>query len=116
MKKIDIARIAHNVNTAYCNGMGDSTQVRWEDASEDQRKAALAGVNFHITGDREPSESHTAWVKQKIANGWVYGLVKDDEKKTHPCIIPFDSLSKEEQVKDFVFKAVIDSLKSQLTE
>lgn len=45
-------------------------------------------------------EEHLRWVKEKYAAGWTYGKNKDAKKKTHPDLIPYDALSKEERDKD----------------
>ena len=50
-------------------------------------------------------------MQEKINDGWVYGEVKDAEKKTHPCIVPFEELPEFQQKKDALFCAIVDSLK-----
>ena len=40
--------------------------------------------------------------------GWVYGPVRDVEKKTHPDMVPFDQLEQREQDKDAVFLALCE--------
>jgi hypothetical protein len=50
-------------------------------------------------------------MKEKVDLGWVYGEVKDAEKKTHPCILPYDELPLQQRTKDYLFKQVVDSLK-----
>jgi hypothetical protein len=45
----------------------------------------------------------------------VYGEVKDAEKKTHPCIVPYKDLPPEQQAKDHLFKAVVSALAPLLT-
>jgi len=107
----NIARVAHEVNRAYCQALGDSSQPAWEDAPEWQRSSARMGVDLHIMGDFGPEASHISWMNQKVEDGWVYGEVKDAEAKTHPCIVPFDQLPKEQQAKDFIFRAVVHALK-----
>ena len=42
---------------------------------------------------------HEVWAAGRIAAGWKYGPVRDEIKKEHPCIIPYEELSEEE--KDF---------------
>ncbi len=32
---------------------------------------------------------HEVWAQGRIAQGWTYGEKRDDEKKTHPCLVPF---------------------------
>ena len=43
---------------------------------------------------------HDRWMKEKLANGWVYAPVRDNAKKHHPCLVPYEELSLEEQQKD----------------
>lgn len=106
-----IAKIAHNVNRAYCISTGDNSQPTWEEAPEWQKSSAINGVNFHLQEDRTPEESHESWLKQKTEEGWKYGPVKDSDKKEHPCFVPYSELPKEQQTKDYLFKAVVDSFK-----
>jgi hypothetical protein len=49
-------------------------------------------------------------MKQKVADGWVYGPVKDAVKREHPCMVPFTELPREQQAKDFIFRAVVHAL------
>lgn len=111
MNKEQIARVAHEVNKAYCEALGDNSQPSWDDAPDWQKSSAVAGVNFHLSNpDASPSASHESWLKEKQESGWVYGPVKDPEKKEHPCFVPFSELPKEQQAKDFLFRQVIHSL------
>src|SRR5690606_16998081 len=81
-----IARVAHEVNRAYCQSIGDFTQPRWEDAPEWQTNSAIQGVAFHLRNPGvTPEQSHENWMEQKRAEGWTYGPEKDPEKKEHPC-------------------------------
>jgi uncharacterized protein YodC (DUF2158 family) len=50
-------------------------------------------------------------MKEKIAEGWVYGETKDSEKKTHPCLVSYDELPEFQKKKDALFCAIVDSLK-----
>jgi len=105
-----IARVCHEVNRAYCQALGDFSQLSWEDAPEWQRASARMGVDLHSMGEFGPEASHIGWMKQKVDEGWVYGEFKDPEKKTHPCIVPFDQLPREQQAKDYIFRAVVHAL------
>lgn len=111
----DIARVAHEVNRAYCQSLGDFTQPPWESAPQWQTDSAINGVEFHLSADHPPSASHESWLKQKEAEGWKFGPVKDAEKKEHPCYVPYDQLPKEQQAKDFLFRAVVHALKPNLS-
>lgn len=106
-----IAEACHEVNAAYCRFLGDDSQLPWVEAPEWQRTSAINGVNFRLANPDAPdSASHDNWMAEKVADGWVYGEVKDPDKKTHPCIVPFDQLPKEQQLKDVLFGAVVHAM------
>lgn len=41
---------------------------------------------------------HDRWMAAKLVQGWTFGAVRDDAKRLHPDIIPYDELS--EAIKD----------------
>jgi hypothetical protein len=43
---------------------------------------------------------HERWTQEKIAQRWRYGPMRDDGKKIHPSIIPYEQLSESEKEKD----------------
>jgi len=105
-----IAKTCHEVNRAFCESIGDNSQPTWGDAPEWQKQSAMNGVSFHMTNpESKPSDSHENWTKEKEADGWVFGEIKDPEKKEHPCMVPYNQLPKEQQTKDALFIAVVRS-------
>ena len=106
-----IARVCHEVNRAYCQAFGDNSQPAWEDAPEWQRASARMGVDLHTMGDFGPEASHISWMKQKIDDGWKWGAAKNPDTKEHPCLVPFDQLPRDQQAKDFIFRAVVHALR-----
>lgn len=101
------ARICHEANRAYCLSIGDGSQLAWADAPAWQQTSAYDGVGARAENPDAPaSASHENWLKHKEADGWVYGEVKDPEKKTHPCMVPFDQLPPDQQRKDVLFSAI----------
>jgi hypothetical protein len=106
-----IAQVCHEVNRAYCESLGDHSQVSWETAPEWQRVSVRMGVDLHTMGNFGPEASHASWMKQKLVEGWKYGAYKDPELKLHHCIVPFDQLPREQQAKDFIFRAVVHALR-----
>jgi len=112
MDRNNIARIAHEINRAYCAALGDTSQPVWDDAPEWQKASALAGVDMHLANpDATPENSHESWLAQKLAEGWKYGPVKDAEKKEHPCCVPYAELPSEQKAKDYLFRSVVHLLK-----
>lgn len=43
---------------------------------------------------------HMRWCWEKRLNGWIFGPVRDDKKKTHPSLVPYEELSESEKRKD----------------
>lgn len=107
-----IARICHEVNRAYCQSIGDDSQVPWADAPQWQKESAVKGVQFHLANpDATPGNSHESWLEEKRANGWSYGEAKDAEKKTHPCFRPYAELPREQRSKDYIFRSIVHAMK-----
>lgn len=107
----EIARVAHEINRAYCQAIGDHSQLAWEFAPEWQRDAAHDNVAFHLLHpDAGPEASHQAWMAKKLADGWQHGPVKRPDLKQHPALLPFEQLPSEEKAKDFLFRAVVQAL------
>ena len=52
---------------------------------------------------------HEVWAKNRISQGWVYGEQRNDEKKTHPCLVPYEELPEEE--KEYDRNTAISTLK-----
>ena len=87
------ARTAHEVNRAYCVGLGDGSQRSWDEAPEWQRASAVEGAKLIAAHpETTPQDSHASWCAAKIDDGWTCGPVKDPERKTHPCLVPYGDL------------------------
>lgn len=111
----NIAQVAHEINKAFCESIGDNSQPTWKDAPEWQKSSAINGVKFHLENPNAgPDESHKSWLKQKEEEGWKYGPVKNPETKEHPCFVSYDELPVNQRSKDYLFKQVVHSLKNQL--
>lgn len=111
-KEVLIATICYEANKAFCEANGDFSQKSWEKAEQWQRDSAIKGVLFTINNPEAGDDAqHNAWMKEKVDAGWVYGPVKDAEKKTHPCIVPFNELPEFQQKKDALFRAIVNALK-----
>lgn len=112
MTNEQIARVAHEVNRAYCQSLGDFSQPTWECAPQWQKDSAMLGVKLHTESPNAgPEASHESWMAQKLVDGWKHGSVKNPGLKEHPCMVPFNELSREQQAKDFLFRAVVHALK-----
>ena len=109
---VDVAKVCHEANKAYCATIGDTNQPDWENAPDWQKESAITGVKFHFYNENTtPADSHNSWLKEKTEQGWKYGEVKDPEKKEHPCVTAYENLPKSQQLKDYIFKGIVDSYK-----
>jgi len=107
-----IARACHEANKVWCEANGDNSQKHWDEAEQWQKESAINGVLFRLSNPTASHDaSHISWMAEKLRDGWVYGEVKDAEKKTHPCIVPFEQLPVFQQKKDALFCAIVDALK-----
>lgn len=115
MTSESIAKVCHEVNRAYCEALGDHSQVPWDEAPEWQKVSAIKGVIYHLDHpDSTPADSHIQWLNEKEADGWKYGEIKDVEAKTHPCYVLFEQLPTEQQAKDFIFHAIVNALRAEV--
>jgi hypothetical protein len=90
----------------------DPAMVDWAGVPAAIKDSTRAGVRLALTrGEHyQAGESHAAWLKYKLAEGWTYGSEKSLGNKTHPNLVPFSELSLIEQLKDHVFIAVVRSI------
>ena len=62
--------------------------------------------------ERLAENAHEVWAKGRIGDGWLYGPERDDAKKQHPCLVPYDQLSESE--KDYDRRISQETLKAIL--
>lgn len=43
---------------------------------------------------------HDVWAETRIQQGWTYGEQRNDELKTHPCLVPYEELPESEKEYD----------------
>ncbi len=107
-----IAIVCHEANRGYCRSINDLSQTTWEDAPQWQKDSAILGVEFRLNNPTATPESmHKSWMEQKTKDGWIYGTVKNPEKKEHPCMVPYSDLPPHQRKKDEIFSAIVDVLK-----
>lgn len=110
MDKLKIAELCHEANRIYCESIGDTSQKSWKDAPEWQKESAIKGVEVALKGST-PKEMHESWMKVKEEEGWVYGEVKDEVKKTHHCMVPYEEIPEEQRRKDDIFLGIVSLFK-----
>ncbi len=56
--------------------------------------------------------AHENWAAMRLREGWSYGLQRDDAKKQHPNLVPYDQLS--EADKDLDRGTAMETIKAVL--
>ena len=52
---------------------------------------------------------HDVWAMGRIAEGWRYGEIRDDDKKLIPSLVPYDELPESE--KEYDRRTAIETIK-----
>jgi RyR domain len=110
-----IARVCHEANRALQaiqQVPGIPVAPPWAGFPVREQQGVIDGVRNAVSG-ATPRQLHEEWRLAKIADGWMPGLRKDADAKTHPCLVPYDQLSYEQQVKDILFTAIVRALTGQ---
>ncbi len=50
--------------------------------------------------ERLAENAHELWAKQRLADGWRYGPQRDEIKKEHPSLVPYQDLPESEKEYD----------------
>ena len=80
------------------------------------RAAVRHALYSSCCGGPNPIEQHNAWVYAKLKLGWTYGTREDKNKKTHPCLLPYDELSVIDRFKDVVFGETVQFFRRFMQE
>jgi hypothetical protein len=62
--------------------------------------------------ERLAENSHDLWAQQRLSQGWTYGPQREDAKKLHPCLVPYNQLPESEKEYDRI--AALGTLKAIL--
>jgi serine phosphatase RsbU (regulator of sigma subunit) len=80
-------------------------------------KKGFKPVTLHLTQAEIETMSiveHIRWSWDKRLNGWTYGDIRDDIRKTHPGLVPYSDLPEQEKEKDRELVKLIPSLLNDL--
>lgn len=105
----DIGRVCHEANRALQIVLGEEPSAHWDDADDDMRSSTINGVMEALDG-ATPENLHEIWVAAKAEQGWVNGETKDPVARTHPCMMPYEDLPKEQKLKDHLFAAIVGTI------
>lgn len=108
-----IAAVCHDANRTYALRTGEdpaTVHPTWDSAPAEIRESARQGV-LNACAGAGPRELHELWCAFKKNNDWVYGPVRDNAAKVHPCLVPYDQLPEAQRRKDALFQAIVEALR-----
>ena len=50
--------------------------------------------------DKIAENVHDVWAAGRLEQGWTYGLIRNDERKETPCLVPYNELPESEKEYD----------------
>lgn len=56
--------------------------------------------NLEMLVEQMSKNVHEVWAETRISQGWTFGEKRNDDLKTHPCLIPYEELPEEEKEYD----------------
>lgn len=77
----------------------------------DTSKVRLSDEIFELT-EQLAENAHEVWARRRMEQGWRYGERRDDDKKTHPSLVPYKDLPEEE--KEYDRSTAMETLKVML--
>ena len=66
-----------------------------------------------IISEAMAKNTHEVWAAGRMADGWSWGPVRDDQAKKHPGLVPYEELSEEE--KEYDRRTSMETLKLLLS-
>jgi len=109
-----VAAIAHGANAALQDWARDPyAAVPWFGATPHTRDSYMSGIRFALDYLRDNSrlptarEQHERWLAWHAERGWSWGDAVDEREKTHSDMVPWEELSRAQQLKDELFLHIV---------
>jgi hypothetical protein len=68
---------------------------------KDTRSVVLSPA-LRALQERLARNAHEVWSAKRLSEGWRFGRQRDDKRKKHPCLVPYDELPRRERDYDRV--------------
>lgn len=110
-----IAEVCHAANAALMRINGDAhadpdwADVPWKDSAVADVATARAGTTAEAM--------HTEWCARKRAQDWTWGPVRDEQARTHPCLVDdYQLVPWPERAKDALYLAIVRALSEEVAD
>ena len=63
-------------------------------------KGVVLPNNLNALAEEIAKNVHEVWAEGRMKEGWTFGEERDDAKKHHPCLVPYEELTDTEKEYD----------------
>jgi hypothetical protein len=77
----------------------EESPLPYEPELVDTSKVELGAEILELT-ELLARHGHGVWARQRLAEGWSHGPCRDDSRKEHPCLVPYEQLPESEKQYD----------------
>ena len=103
-----VAQICHEMNRRFSELNNLPVRPTWDELSNFDKEFFVQAVRgLKEDPNRSPALNHDQWCKAKLAQGWTYGPHQDEDRKTHPCLVLYNDLPRNQRVKDSLFITLV---------
>jgi class 3 adenylate cyclase/tetratricopeptide (TPR) repeat protein len=86
--------------------------MNYDPYSVDDTSALKLTPEILALTERLARNGHDLWARQRLSEGWSYGPERNDRKKEHPGLVPYEELSDSE--KEYDRRTALESIKMLL--
>lgn len=65
-----------------------------------ETKGVVLPEELNALAEEIAKNVHEVWSEGRVKEGWTYGEERDDVKKHHPCLVPYEELTETEKEYD----------------
>lgn len=107
MNHVSLARVCYDAVRAYGRTTGD-IYLRWNDAPESVRASFAGAVAYLLeTPSADLRDMHGHWLAARMQDGWQYGPERDEKRRLHPGMVPWEDVPERERLKfELIFRIV----------
>ena len=117
----ELSSFTRRSNIASAEHLGVKARILLGDGETDEltpARAARAYAKYRAADEAELTRylriEHERWMRFHVLNNWRYAPQRDNSRRLHPMLVPFDSLSPQDQRKDAYGWELLDLAKAEL--
>lgn len=114
-----LGRLCHDAVNALKTVAGEEVLPNWDDLDQGWKESTFDSINFFLENpDAGDDALHVRWGNMKLAKGYIYGPVRNDDSSkgqlTHPLLVDFTQLPPVQRAKDGVIRGLVFSMRPYL--